>query len=174
MAEVSPQQGTAACRVYTFKEGLLSAVAHDLELVVGRFSLSWDEPASRVEARFDAGSLRVQLPQSLSAADRAQIESTLKEEILQAHRHPEIQFTGSQVRKEAGGYRVEGTLQLRGVRQPLGAWVRERNGRLECEVELDQRQFGIAPYRAALGTLRVKPRVRVVVTVTPTAPAPRA
>jgi polyisoprenoid-binding protein YceI len=172
MPQVSPQQGTAACRVLTFKEGLLSAVAHDLELAVGRFFISWDEPASKVDGRFDAASLKVVLPGSLSEADRAQIEFTLKEAILQADRYPQIRFAGSQVRKDPGGYQVDGTLDLRGVRQPLTAFVRDRNDRLECEVEIDQRQFGITPYRAALGTLRVKPMVRVVLTVTPTAPAP--
>jgi polyisoprenoid-binding protein YceI len=172
MPHVSPQEGTAACRVFTFKEGLLSAVAHDLELVVGRFSISWDEATSLIDARFDASSLEVKLPGSLSAADRAQIEATLKEEILQVRRHPEIQFAARRVRREPGGYRVEGALELRGARQSLSTFIRERDHRLECEVEIDQRQFGITPYRAAWGTLRVKPKIRVVVTVTPKAPAP--
>ena len=43
-------QDDARCTVYTFKEGLLSAIAHDLEIAVERFSIEWDDARTRIEA----------------------------------------------------------------------------------------------------------------------------
>ncbi|MCZ7685148.1 MAG: hypothetical protein M5U28_42815 [Sandaracinaceae bacterium] len=53
---------TADCRVFTYKEGLLSAVAHDLELSVRSFDIELSEDRSRITARFDARSIEVVEP----------------------------------------------------------------------------------------------------------------
>ena len=49
----------ASCVVFTFKEGLLSPVAHDLRISVTRFSVLLDGARSTVTATFDTGSLLV-------------------------------------------------------------------------------------------------------------------
>ena len=49
----------AECRVCTYAGGLLSSFGHDLELAVTRFDIRIDEDARRVDASFDAASLRV-------------------------------------------------------------------------------------------------------------------
>ena len=50
---------TAECLVLTYKEGILAAVAHDLEIRVERFDLDIDDATLAVRAGFDAGSLKV-------------------------------------------------------------------------------------------------------------------
>ena len=52
-------QNTAECFVYTYKEGVLSAVAHDLKLRVGAFWLTVDPQDSAVSASFDPNSMEV-------------------------------------------------------------------------------------------------------------------
>ena len=52
-------QNTAECFVYTYKEGVLSAVAHDLKLRVGAFWLTVDPQDSAVSASFDPNSIEV-------------------------------------------------------------------------------------------------------------------
>ena len=50
---------TAEVLVFTFKEGLLSPLAHDLKLRVTRFSLEVAETSDSVAAEFDPRSLVV-------------------------------------------------------------------------------------------------------------------
>lgn len=152
----------ARCRVFTFKEGLLSAVAHDLEIDVGVFRLTHE--GSSVTATFDPNSLRVLhamgdgRPRSdaLSPKDREKIEANIRGEVLETKRHPEIRFSGS-----VEGAEVVGTLELHGRKRELRVTMREEATQWVGEVTLHQPDFGITPYSAMLGTLRIKPDVRV-------------
>lgn len=152
----------ARCRVFTFKEGLLSAVAHDLEIDVQRFSVTIE--GDGVTATFDPASLRVlhamhdgaPRPGALSDKDKAKIESNLREDVLHVGRHPEIRFTA-----KASGSELDGTLTLAGRSKSLRIPFRTEGNLRVAEVTLHQPDFGIAPYSAMLGTLKIKPDVRV-------------
>jgi polyisoprenoid-binding protein YceI len=164
---------SADCRVLTFCEGLLAAVAHDLELCVTSLTIAVDEERRAVDARFDATSLRVlqalrggrPLPDALGPSERAQIEATIVRDVLDATRFPEIRFTSSGVAEEPGGFRVTGTLALHGHERALALPVRADGDSFVAETVLHQPDFGIRPYTAMLGTLRVKPAVTVRVTM---------
>lgn len=164
---------SADCRVFTFRDGLLSMIAHDLELRVTRFTLDVDEARRSVEARFDAASLRVvqalrdgtPLPDALGPSERGQIEQSIVRDVLDAARFPEIHFTSTAVAEAAGGVRVTGTLALHGQEHPVVAAVRVDGDRYVAEARLHQPDFGIRPYTALLGALEVKPDVTVRVTV---------
>lgn len=158
-------ESTAECLVFTYKEGLLSPIAHDLRIRVSRFVIEAD--ADRVRARFDAASLRVECAlrdgaeHPLSERDRRQIEHHIADGVLKARRWPEIRFDSRAVTEEG----ASGTLTLCGVERPLGVPMRREDGRRVCEVRLHQPDFGIRPFRAMLGTLKVKPDVLVRLTV---------
>jgi hypothetical protein len=47
------------CQVLTYKEGLLSAVAHDLKLAVTKLSIEFDPDSKKIDATFDPTSLTV-------------------------------------------------------------------------------------------------------------------
>ncbi len=160
----------ARCRVYTFKEGLLSAVAHDLLVEVTRFHVEVDEAAATVAAEFDAASLRVVTAMAggaptgaLSADDKQKIERTIADEVLDARRHPVIRYGG-----RAAGGAIDGTLELHGARRPLRVPYVTRGDVRVATARVHQPEFGIRPYRAMLGTLRVAADVEVVVEI-PTA-----
>lgn len=161
----------AECLVFTYREGLLSPVAHDLMLRVTRFELAWD--GATLTAQFDAGSLRVvqamkrgkPSPGSLDREDEAEIEEEIASEVLHTRRHPKIGFRSTEVARHGDGFRVEGELTLHGVTHPVSAHVTRRGDRFVTEVRLDQRDYGIRPYAAMLGTLKVKPEVRVRLSV---------
>jgi polyisoprenoid-binding protein YceI len=163
----------AACEVLTFREGALSAVAHDLRLRVTAFELSIDPAAPAVTARLDAGSLRVvsamrdgrPLPDALRPGDVREIEETLAATVLRAPRFPEIRFASTSVSRRGDGYDVQGMLTLAGVSRPVAAEVRREGERLVVEVPIHQPAFGIRPYRAMLGALRVKADVLVRLSV---------
>jgi polyisoprenoid-binding protein YceI len=171
MIELDPTE--AECFVFTFKEGLLSKVAHDLKLRVTRFRLSLDAAASTVSAVLDASSLRVdsamrsgrEAPGVLGEADKRKIEASTVAEVLHSERHPEIRFEGRRVESASGGFEISGELTLHGRSRPLVLPVRREGDRLVAEVTLNQPDFGIKPFSAVLGTLKVQPVVRVRVTV---------
>jgi hypothetical protein len=159
----------AECLVFTYKEGLLSAVAHDLEIRVERFDLDVDDASLAVKARFDPTSLRVVAavvggapnPATLSEGDRRKIEENIAGDVLHVLRHRTIEFTSTSVRPEGEGYRVEGDLALHGTTRPLSFVAKPAGDRVVAEISLHQPSFGIKPYSAMLGALKIKPEVLV-------------
>ncbi len=159
----------ASCEILTFKEGVLSPVAHDLLLRVTRFEVQVDPAAPAVSAWFDAASLRVvhalrggqPLPGALRPGDVGEIEAIVRRTVLRADRHPEIRFASTAVASHDGGYEVRGRLTIGAATRELVLAVRREADRLATEVRLRQPDFGIQPYRAMLGALRVQPNVVV-------------
>jgi polyisoprenoid-binding protein YceI len=160
---------TARCEVLVFREGLLSAVGHDLLLRATALEVRVDLDGPAVEARVDARSLRVvtamrdgrPLPDALRPSDLHDIEKAIATEVLHVERHPEIRFVSSEVHPTGGGYEVRGALTLAGATRPVVLAVRREGDRLATEVTLHQPDFGVKPYRAMLGALKVKPGVVV-------------
>jgi hypothetical protein len=158
---------TAECCVFTFKEGLLSPMAHDLRLRVTRFEL---EVGTVVMATFDATSLVVDAPLkggqenpgALTAADKTKIASQIRDDVLHASRHPQITFRSRAfTARPDGGYDLQGELTLHGVTRSLVTQTQLVDGRQQLELRLHQPDYGITPYRAMLGTLKIQPDVVV-------------
>jgi hypothetical protein len=172
MATITEREGEV--RVFTFKEGLLSAIAHDLEIAVERFSISFDHAHTKVSATFDATSLKVlhpvvhgrPAPGKLSPRDLAKIEGNIGSDVLSTRRHPEVRFESSSVTAEGDGFVIRGDLTLAGRANDIRAVVRREGARWVTEIVLDQPRWGITPYSAMMGTLKIKPEVRVRVSVT--------
>lgn len=170
MTTIGEQNG-GEVRIFTFKEGLLSAIAHDLELACERFSITWDDARSKVSATFEPSSLRVlhpvvhgrPSPGTLSARDLSKIESNIASDVLR--RGGEIRFESSSVVPEGEGFALRGALTLNGRTNEIGASVRKEGGRYVAEVVLDQPRWGITPFSAMMGTLKIKPEIRVRVSV---------
>lgn len=165
-------QTQAECFVLTFKEGLLSPVAHDLRLVVTRFHIDVD--GASVTARFDTASLRVDTPMkdgepnpnALSSADKDKIAAQIREEVLHSTKFPEASFRStSVVARPDGGYTLNGSLTLHGVSKTIQAQTQLVDGKQELRFVLHQPDFGIAPFKAMLGTLKIQADVTVLVRV---------
>ena len=155
------------CRILTFREGLLSSFGHDLEIAVTRFDVRVDEAARRVDASFDAASLRVVralrdgVESILSDSDRRSIEDSIRRDVLDANRYPEIRYRSSRVVDVEGGFDVTGKLTLHGKDRDVAAQLRRAGDRYTAQVPLEQADFGIQPYSALLGAIKVKPGVVV-------------
>ena len=156
---------TATCRVFTEKEGLLSRLAHDLELDVTDFTVKADGAA--VEGTFNPRSLRVlhalkdgQPTSTLSDWDKRDIEGNLAREVLLSP--TPIHFASSSIeRTPGGGAKVTGTLTLNSRSRPVELAVRLEAGRFVTEFVLHQLDWGIIPFSAMMGALTIKPEVRV-------------
>ena len=161
-------QSSAECLIFTYKEGLLSPIAHDLLIRVTRFDVKIDEEGRRVQARFDPSSLRVvsaleggSPADRLSDADKRKIEQNIVDEVLDARAYPEILFTSTSVTPEDSGFHVEGSLTLHGQTRVISLKSRPEGDRQVAEVAIHQPDYGIKPYSAMLGTLKVKPDLTV-------------
>jgi hypothetical protein len=172
---------SAECLVFTFKEGLLAAVAHDLKIRVAKFVIDVDERTRQVAARFDAASLRVvcameegrESPGTLNSESKRQIEASIVRDVLEPATYPEITFTSSSVQAKGDGYQIKGTLALHGKKRQVTVRVHAEGDRYVGEARISQPDFGMQPYSAMLGTLRVKPDVNVRVSVPAPAPGKR-
>ena len=108
----------------------------------------------------------VEDPKALTDADKEKIAAQVRKEVLETDRHPKIQFTSTKVERRAdGGYSVTGDLTLHGTTHPLSAETRVVDGKQVAEVELNQPDYGVVPFKAMMGTLKVKPVVRVRVSI---------
>jgi hypothetical protein len=160
----------ARCCVLTFKDGLLSPIAHDLRLVVTRFSIDVD---AVIVATFDTRSLIVDQPLkdgrdnpgALSDADKLKIAGQIRDDVLHSTRYPEASFRSrTHQLREDGGYDLSGELSLHGVTKPIQARTRLVDGQQQLAFTLHQPDFGIVPYRAMLGTLKIQPDVQIQIT----------
>ena len=110
------------CLVFTFKDGLLSRLAHDLKMQVERFSIEVDEATRQIKATFDPSSLQVICamvggrddPSTLSKGDKKKIYDNIVKDVLHTRKHPEIRFDSSKVVPRGEGFAVEGFRQLKG------------------------------------------------------------
>jgi polyisoprenoid-binding protein YceI len=163
----------ARCRVFTYKEGLLSAVAHDLEIDVTRLTITWNDERTSLQARFDTRSLHVlhavhdghPAPGALSDRDKRKIEATIADEVLHAARHPEIVVEARIEALTDHGARLVADVSLAGRTRPMTIEATREGDRWRCRSTLSQPDFGITPYSAMLGTLKIKPHVTVEVTI---------
>jgi polyisoprenoid-binding protein YceI len=69
------------------------------------------------------------------------------------------------VREQGATRVVTGNLTLHGQTRSVTATIREDGANWTTDVTLQQPDFGIKPYKALGGALKVKPEVRVTVRV---------
>jgi YceI-like domain len=163
-----PENATLTVR--TKKGGAAAKAAHNLVIEV----TSWQgtlavEPQTRISLTADAGSLRVREGvggmMELGDDDKAGIEQTIDEEVLK--RSP-IVFESSDVQASPDGSRlsVSGDLELAGAVHPIAFELAVDDGRLTGSATVKQTDWGMKPYSALFGTLKVIDEVLVGIDAT--------
>jgi polyisoprenoid-binding protein YceI len=153
--------------VLTGKAGLLGGLGHDHRIRARTFTGTIhydpaDVAASTVEISVEARGLRV-MPSGADRSDAPKIERAMREDVLHVDRWPTISFRSRSVAPADGGIRVTGDLTLAGQTHPVTVDLRLQagGGRLVAagRFSILQSDWGIEPYRAALGTIGVADRV---------------
>ena len=149
-------------RVYTYKTGLLSPVAHDLQLSLEK----WDLRRDRGELVFEAWAERLRIdgpvvrgrlePRGISDKDRRKIKSTIDDTILDIRRHPKIVFRGREK-----GDQIQGKLLLKGSNIEITISTTENKGLLRGETTIRPSVWGIPPFKALAGAIKLQDKVRV-------------
>lgn len=121
-----------------------------------------DVAASSVEITVSTAELVV-LPLGADREDAPEVEAAMREEVLEVERFPTITFRSRSVAPIGGGARVRGDLTMVGRTRPVTVDVElqasPRRIVADARFSIRQTDWGIDPYRAALGTIRVADRV---------------
>jgi hypothetical protein len=158
----------ATVQLFTFKAGLLARAAHDLRLSVSQFEI--EIHARKVRAWFDASSLRVDgvmtkhglETQRLSESDQRQILATVRSEILCSDQFPRVTFQAELATGLVEAPRqLDGLLELRGREERCSIALTQIGTQLQASLELTPSRFGIQPYKALAGAIRLQDRVLV-------------
>ena len=164
---VGPQSGRLL--VKTARTGLGAKAGHDLTIEVtswrGNVVVDTANPAgSSVSAEIDVDSLEVREGtggvKPLTDSDRADIRNTLRK-ILNSGRYPAITFGSSRVSGTAESFRIDGDLTIAGVTQPVTIEGRLAGDRARGSAVVIQSRWGIRPYSAFLGALKLRDEVEV-------------
>jgi len=171
---MAPTSGTHAfgpengrLTVHTRKGGAAAKAGHDLVIEVtswqGRLHVG-DEMTVTLSA--DARSMRVREGSggmtSLGDDDKANIEQTLNEEVLKGA-SIEFHSTACDPSPEGDRVRVSGELELAGRRAPITFELSLNGTQLSGSATVKQTDFGMKPYSALFGTLKVLDEVQVAV-----------
>ena len=175
---IGPQDGKLTVKVY--KDGMAAKMGHDLVLEAtkwsGNVTVDPENPsASSVQVTIDARSLEIIEAtggaKPLGDKDRKDIAKNIDEKILQTSSHPDITFDSTDVSGDAPRISLKGclTLVVKSVPVTLDLTVND-NGQVSGRFTIVQSQFGIKPFSAMMGALKVKDAVNVEFDVTlPTA-----
>ena len=131
----------------------------------GRATVDTSDPAnSSVIVEVEVDSLEVREGtggvKPLTNADRAQITKTLGE-VLHTAQHPTITFRSRRVEGSAGSFSVDGELTVMGVTRPVMVQGRVTDGRVVGGATVVQSQWGIRPYSAFFGALKLSDEVKI-------------
>ena len=165
---VGPHAGRLLIR--TARSGLGARAGHDLTLEVthwrGSVALNSASPASSavaveaevasVEVREGTGGVK-----PLTDSDRAEIRRTMTGKILQAGRYPSVNFQSTLVGGSPEAFWIEGDLTIMGTTQPVTVHGSLAGGRARGSATVTQSRWGIKPYSAFFGALRLRDEVEV-------------
>lgn len=154
-------------RVLTFKEGVLSRLGHDLQLSLERYEVHLEAGALTAtmwptSLRIDGAMVKGRLDRfALDADDRRKIGRNVDDDVLHTRRHATVELRGQVSSPREGTFTIEGELTLVGHVRPFRATLRLDGDRLRARIDLVPSRWGIKPYRAPLGALKVQDRVIV-------------
>jgi polyisoprenoid-binding protein YceI len=156
----------ATLRVKTGRSGAAAAAGHDLDIEV----TSWEATleggdAPSVTLTADATSLKVVAGKggmkALTEDDKGDIKKSIDKDVLKSKA---ITFTSTSVEDNGGALAVKGDLEIAGKSAPAEFTLTVGDdGSVSGSTTLSQKSFGIKPYSALFGALKVNDDVEIVV-----------
>ena len=165
---------TATLTVKTGRQGMAARAGHDLVLDVtqwnGSLVIDPDSSRSELSVTVDAGSLEIRDAvggvKPLTADDRTEIRRNIADKVLHVGKNPAITFASTAVKHTNDRtLAVAGNLAIAGVTRPVQFDVTLAPGGnsavLRATVTIAQSKFGIRPFSALMGTLKVADNVEI-------------
>lgn len=165
MHALGPDNGRLT--VHTRKGGAAAKAGHDLVIEVTSWRGTLDHgDETTVTLSADPRSMRVREGSggmtSLGDDDKTNIEQTIDDEVLKGT-PIEFRSTACTLSPEGDRIHVSGELELAGRRAPVTFELSINGGRVSGSATVKQTDFGMKPYSALFGTLKVLDEVQVAV-----------
>ena len=159
---LGPDNGTLTVR--TGKAGAAAKAGHNLQMEVGSWSATLDLDARTLELSADSRSFRVIAGSGgvmpLGDDEKAAIPRTIDEEVLMG---APIEFHSTQMTVNGSRVDVDGELELSGERRPISFALDLDDGHIRGAARIKQTEWGMKPYSALFGTLKVADEVQIEV-----------
>src|SRR5262245_11403606 len=164
---IEPRNGQLMLK--TFREGMASVVGHDLVIEVtqwrGTVTVPEDAGTPHVDVELDMSSIEVRdglhgvVP--LTDKDRQEIKGIIAD-TLKTKANPKAFFKSTQVQVEGDHAGVDGAFTLVGRTHPLRITAQAGGDHtITVTGAVQQTAWGITPYKAFLGALKVRDTVEV-------------
>jgi len=169
--ELGPSQGTL--QLHTGREGVAKKIGHDLVIEAkqwtAKVNVDADDPTrSTATITVDTRSLEVVSGEGgakpLSDKDRKDIKENIDKKVLKTDKFPDITFTSSRVEsKGPDAYTVHGDLTILGTARPASMDIAVAGSKATGTMHLKQSDWGIKPFSALMGALKLADALRVSV-----------
>jgi len=162
--------------ILTGVAGRAAKMGHRLTLAMDSWqaSVRWrgEEPAS-AEVTVDVDSIDVLGGEGgltpLTGPEKGVCRSNALKS-LDAKKFPQIRFTADRISKTAGGYRLDGTVEIHGTSRPQSVDLAVTDAgdvlSLSARVGLAQTDFGVKPFSLMMGALKVADEVTIAFSAT--------
>lgn len=155
----------ASLHVETGRSGAAAKAGHDLTIDVKSWEATLEVgDSSSLALSADPTSLHVREGkggmQALKDDDKEDIRKTIDKDVL---KKKDITFQSSSVEPAGEGLKVSGDLEMGGKTKPISFDVSESGGTVTGSATFKQSDWGIKPYSALFGALKVNDEVTVVV-----------
>jgi len=159
-------------QVHTYKGGLFGKFGHEHDVRAHAFSGTViydarDPSASHVDVSVRTDSLLVVA--ASDSSDIPEITRAMRDQVLRADRFPHITFTSTEVTAHDSTVHIRGDLTMVGRTRPVAMdlTLQETPDALRARgsFTVKQTDFGIRPYSAALGTIKVKNEITFVLDI---------
>jgi polyisoprenoid-binding protein YceI len=154
----------ASLHVETGRSGAAAKAGHDLIIDVNAWEATLKVgESSSLALSADPTSLKVREGkggmQALKDDDKEDIHKTIDKDVL---KQKDITFTSSSVEAAGDGLTISGDLELGGKTKPITFDVTESGDTVSGSASFNQSDWGIKPYSALFGALKVNDEVKVV------------
>jgi polyisoprenoid-binding protein YceI len=163
---LGPDNGTLT--VKTGRSGAAAKAGHDLTIAVDTWdatlTIGEDPAESSLTLNADSNSLRVVEGsggiQALGDDDKKNIKETIDKDVLKKE---DIQFRSTSVEGGDDKLSIQGDLTLRGKTNPITFDLALTDGKVSGSAVVKQTNFGMKPYSALFGALKVADEVNVLI-----------
>ena len=162
--QLGPSDGTV--QVKTGRQGMASKVGHDLTLEAANWkatvTVDDDASASGVNATIEPRSLAVTAATGGAKPMSEKDKKEIAKNITGLLGNDSITFTSNSVQVQDAAVTATGELSIAGQSRPVTLDLTTTpDGRLTGSMKLVQSQFGIKPFSAMMGALKVKDEVEI-------------
>ena len=150
-------------------------LAHDLVLTAsnwnGTLNVDADNPgASSANLTIDARSIEIVEAvggmKSLSDKDRRDIGKNIDDKVLETGKHPQLTFESTSVSGSEPNFNVAGNMTIRGTTRPVNVALNVNGSQVTAKTSISQKDFGIKPFSAMMGAIKLRDDVQFELTVT--------